>query len=82
MSLNFIDRVLKYKEILKEVETTPLDETFENFHRDVVPERELLIWEDIASAYEEEISNHPEYSLEEKKAVFSSLLTGTLKSDE
>lgn len=35
----FIERVQKFKEILKEVETTGVEETVSNFQRDLNPEK-------------------------------------------
>jgi len=46
-----INRITKFKETLKEVDTTPLDKTFENFQRDLNPDREIAIGERIAEAY-------------------------------
>jgi hypothetical protein len=74
----FTDRVVAYKEILKEVETMTLDETIENFARDTHPERELVIWEAIAELYEEGTKPHPEWDFTAKKEHFKSVLAQSL----
>jgi hypothetical protein len=74
----FIVRVQKYKEILREVETSSLEEAINNFQRDWHPERELLIWENIANAYELSSKNNPNWTSEEKKKAFGELLLASL----
>jgi hypothetical protein len=74
----FIVRVQKYKEILREVETSPLEQAINCFQRDLHPERELQIWENIASAYKLSSKNNPEWTLEEKKEAFGELLLASL----
>lgn len=70
----FVDRVTKYKEILKEVETSTVENTLLNFTRDVYLERELIVWEMIAELYEDGIKMHPEWDLTAKKEYFKSVL--------
>jgi len=69
----FIKRVIEYKEILKEVDTTTLEETINCFQRDMSPERELSIWENMAGIYLENTENK-NYLLEEKKEIFRKIL--------
>lgn len=78
LPVGFIARVLQFKEILKEVETSSLEETVSNFQRDVHPERELLIWEKIAEHYALSVKEHPEWELLEKKELFKMLLGASL----
>ena len=73
----FIARVLSYKEILKEVECCSLEEAISNFQRDLVPERELLIWEKIADFYKISIKDKSELSISDKKKIFAEILTST-----
>jgi hypothetical protein len=75
----FIDRVQKYKAMLKEVETSSVEETVSNFQRDLHPERELLIWESITHCYQADIIKNPKWSLAQKKKRFQELLTATLR---
>lgn len=70
----FIARVQKYKEALREVETTSLEEATSNFQRDLYPMTELIIWEKIASNYAESCKNNPKWTLAERKELFSRLL--------
>jgi len=74
----FIQRVLSFKEILNEVETSSLEETVSNFQRDMNPEYELVIWESIASCYKMKCENNPNWSVDDRKEAFKELLTGTL----
>jgi hypothetical protein len=79
LSEGFIMRVLKYKEILKEVETSSLEETISNFQRDIFPETELAVWESIATCFELHCQKNSYWSLEQKKEAFIELLTSTLR---
>lgn len=67
----FIERIRKFKEILAEVETTSLEQTILNFQHDKHPERELIIWEYIASVYEKFTTANPDLNLAEKKDVLA-----------
>jgi hypothetical protein len=73
-----IVRVQRFKEILKEVETSSLEETVSNFQRDAHPERELLVWEKIAEQYELSVQEHPEWGFPEKKELFRMLLGASM----
>jgi hypothetical protein len=44
-------RVRKVKEALKEVEFNPIEVWVDNFKRDVNPDAEIQIWENVAGAY-------------------------------
>lgn len=74
----FIVRVQKFKEILKEVETFSLEETISNFQRDHNPEKELAIWEHIASKYSECLSNNPEMDADQRRQIYSVILKSTM----
>lgn len=74
----FIERVIKYKEILKEVENMSLEETVSNFQRDWNPERELLIWENIAYIYKSKVGNNTELTITEKRKILSEILISTM----
>lgn len=74
----FIERVIKYKEILKGVENMSLEETVSNFQRDWNPERELLIWENIAYIYKSKVGNNTELTITEKRKVLSEILISTM----
>lgn len=74
----FIERVVKYKNKLSEVENTNLEEAVLNFQRDHNPERELEVWEWIAENYEQGFKANPKWSLAMKKSHYSQLLKKTL----
>lgn len=74
----FIERVIKYKEILKGVENMSLEETVSNFQRDWNPERELLIWENIAYIYKSKVGKNTELTITEKRKVLSEILISTM----
>ena len=74
----FIKRVIDFKEILKEVETSSLEETVINFQRDLNPENELLIWESIASCFTLSCKSNPNWTLKERKKAFAELLICTM----
>lgn len=73
----FIERVQKFKEILKEVETMSPEEAVSNFQRDILPEKELLIWETIAYLYQTKLNENPNLTIQEKKRVFGEILKST-----
>jgi len=74
----FIKRVLKYKEILKEVEKMSVEEAVSSFQRDLNPESELIIWEAIAELYQNKLKEYPEASFEDKKELFKKALMYTM----
>jgi len=74
LSESFIERVKKFKNTLKEVETMTIEESLSNFQKDRNPESELDLWEHMASAYEDFTQINPRLTLEEKKDVFRVLL--------
>lgn len=70
----FIERILKFKQILSEVETSSIEVTVTNFQRDYFPERELRIWETIAEQYQQMSFAHPNWTIEDKKRAFAEVL--------
>ena len=71
---SFVKRIRAFKEILAEVETVSLEETLDNFRRDQHPEREIVIWERIASTYQVFVAYNQTKELATKKEVLSVLL--------
>lgn len=80
LPLGFIKRVLEFKEILKEVETSSVERTVSNFQRDLYPENELIIWEYIANAYQTVTKEESNLTLTMKKKVFAKILKSTMSS--
>ena len=77
-----ISRITKFQEILKEVNPTPLEKTIENFQRDVNPDKEIVIWERIANAYQAINSNNQNLSIAKKTEVYDLLLYRSMMSKE
>ena len=82
LSDDLVKRVKNFKELLKEVETSPLDETIENFRKDMHPEREIKIWERIAFRYDAYISENEIADLRKKEDVYRIMLFESLGSDD
>jgi hypothetical protein len=74
----FIERVRVYKSKIKEVETSTLEETLDSFKRDLYPQKELKVWEEIANYYSSKVKDNPKMSLSEKRSLFTEALTWTL----
>lgn len=72
---DFVKRVIKYKEILKEVEKTELSEIIKDFNNDMYPEIELSLWENLAEKYKGLIKDKPYLTLSEKEELFNQLLS-------
>lgn len=70
---SFLNRVITYKEKLKEVETSSIEEVLENFSKDLYPEQELIVWEMISLHYENGTLMHPEWDLTAKKEHYKSV---------
>ena len=71
---DFIRRVKAVKAILADVDPSSLAEILDSFKRDAHPERELVIWERIASTYELFVSHEGIKDVPTKMDVFSVLL--------
>jgi hypothetical protein len=69
-----VERIRAYKAVLADVETSSVEQTIEDFQRDLNPEKELRIWEQIASHYQWFVVGNPGLTQSEKKDVFSVLL--------
>ncbi|MEI7765476.1 MAG: hypothetical protein WCI93_02715 [bacterium] len=82
LPIGFIERVIKYKNILKGVEDVSLEETISNFQRDWDPERELIIWENMAHLYQINTENKQHWTLKEKKKAFEAILLSSLGQED
>ncbi len=76
-----LQRVKKLHEIFAEVDKSSLEIWIDNFKRDMNPDKEIAVWERIAKAYTNYVSQK-ELSLEAKEDVFQTLLMGSMSSDE
>jgi len=73
LSANQLERLRKIHRTLVEVDPSSFEKMVDDFKRDLDPEREILIWEQIASAYESYCST-TSLTLAEKRDVFRVLL--------
>ena len=70
----FIERVIRYKAVLGEVENSTIEEAVSNFQKDKNPERELKIWEKIAKTYQSFIEKKKISDFAQKQEVFRFIL--------
>jgi len=75
---DLIQRIKVFKEILAEVDNMTLDEVIDDFNRDLHPEKEVAVWERIASIYQLFLLHNPTDDLAVKHDVFSVLLMTSL----
>lgn len=73
-----VRRIKKFKQILTNVETASLEKTINDFKRDINPEKEIQIWEHIASIYQSYIFENAIIDLSTKKEVFSVILATSM----
>ena len=79
---SFIKRVKAYWQVLTEVEPSILQDAIHDFKYDLNPEKELIIWERIASTYQSYLSHNPTTDLATKKDVFAVLLGASMGTEE
>lgn len=72
-----MERIRAFKRILADHEPTSEEKAFYNFSRDRHPEREIAIWERIASGYEREIELRPDAGAEERHLLYEVLLAAS-----
>jgi len=75
-------RITLIQQALIEVNDTSLEETLNNFRKDLNPDREIEIWEAIAGAYQQMLRKMPAASLEEKQEIYRLLLLRSSMSAE
>ena len=76
---SLVQRITAFKEILSEVDNMSLEEVVADFTRDAHPEREIAIWERIASTYQIYLTRNPTDDPRIKHDVFSVLLMTSLR---
>ena len=82
LPMELVQRIHAFKEMLIEVEQIPLEETIDNFKRDMHPDREVAIWEHIASAYQIYVTFNPGLDLFQKKDLLSVLLNLSMNRED
>lgn len=70
-------RIKAFKRILAEHEQMSEEKAFYNFSKDRHPEKEIAIWERIASAYEKENELRPDADAEERHLLYQVLLAAS-----
>ena len=78
LSIDLIERIKSFKQILAEVETSALENAIKNFQRDQHPEREVAVWERIAAAYHAYLSEKPTENMTIKMDVYRVLLGASM----
>jgi len=76
-----IRRITQFKTILDDVDPTSLEETIKNFCRDMNPDREIEIWENITKHFGKFVRSGAR-TTEQKKEAFMALLVRSGCSDE
>jgi hypothetical protein len=76
-----ISRVQRVQKIFSEVDPSPIEKWIDDFKRDASPERELAIWEGMATAYETFTTSNS-LTLGGKKEVFQVVLLRSGASDD
>jgi hypothetical protein len=75
---NFIERIKAYKVILGDADPASLERTVDCFKRDTNPERELVIWERMANAFQMYLSDYPTVDISIRKDVLAVLLRASM----
>ena len=73
-----IARIKSFKEILAGVDNISLEDTITNFQRDMNPEREISIWEHIASTYRAFVAENFITGLDTRKEVYHAALIASM----
>jgi hypothetical protein len=68
-----VARIATFTETLSEVFPTPLNKALEDFQRDLIPEKEIVVWETLAKKFVEQTEGK-NLPLEKKKEIFRDLL--------
>ena len=69
-----VDRIRRFKELLGDHDPSSLEEAVEGFKKDQDPEREILVWEQIARIYTDELAERPEASTDARDLLYDVVL--------
>jgi len=69
-----IERIVAFKRALGDAEPMTIEEAVSNFQKDMHPEREIEIWERVASKYQDFLTRNSSLNSNERKEVFSVLI--------
>jgi hypothetical protein len=81
LPLALINRIKNFKQMLGDMDPTSLEGTLENFRRDTNPEKEIAIWESIATVYKDTVSKNSSMTFEEKRNVYRDLLARSMETN-
>src|SRR5687768_9289473 len=70
LSSDQIEKIEIIQSTFFEVDSISLEESIDNFKRDLNPDEEIAIWLDMADAYKKYNSKHPNLPLATKKEVY------------
>lgn len=76
-----VERISRLQETFEEVDGSSLEEWIDNFRRDLDPESEVLVWEDMAAAYTKYCDGR-DLALTEKQDVYSLVLLRSMMPSE
>jgi len=76
-----IQRITRLQNTFSEVDPTPLEKWISDFSRDQNPDREIMIWEEMASPFERFISKR-NLTVQAKKEAFQIVLMRSGASEE
>lgn len=76
-----IEKITKIHSIFAEVDENSLEQTINDFKRDINPDNEIEIWMQMANAYKGYLSQNPK-NLDEKKEVFRLILSRSMMNSE
>jgi hypothetical protein len=76
-----VERIKRVHQIFADVEGTPLEKWLDDFKRDLDPEENVRIWEDMAVAYEKYLAGR-EVPVEIRKEVFGVVLFRSMASEQ
>lgn len=74
-----IEKITKIHTIFAEVDENSLEQTINDFKRDINPDNEIEIWMQMANAYKGYLSQNTK-NLDEKKEVFKLILSRSMMS--
>lgn len=77
-----VGRIKAFKDILGEVDNTTFEKTVDNFKRDLNPEKELEIWERIASTFQMYLAHNPTNDPEIRKEVFAVVVGASMGMED
>lgn len=73
-----VERIIRIKSILVEVDDSSLEEALDDFKRDAHPEKEVAIWERMASVYRGYVLFNRDLTLDQKRDVYAVLLSASM----